>query len=598
MTFPETISSYISQEESSYQTRRVDIFDNFSWNMAEHIQTCLSFKYGKFLHASNELKFKSPFRNVTMKNLRLRYTAEDFDVKNVDLYIEDPQFHHLSFLIKKYYYDVFVIEHNLDKFFDDSKESHIDTGLALVKKGQGPLPEVINLQEIAFCDQTDVLGGPIGLKFEFSPAGLRAKAKLGWGDESKGATISIEELIVKADNKKDSGQSQHKNKNQTPGKNIEVYIVRGNLPETYLDDKGDNEELVNMVVIEAFYHDEEGRQSVTLFKQKEVENVFKKHTAEEVHKRACGLGGCEELVDAQIWSNFAEFHKTNMLKAASKIVLQTDDEALTNRNKVRDMENLEIITTADGKSISQIPTGSPNIQLFNEALINWDNYAQDVSGATDALLGKPPPAGSPFALQKLVVQEGKKPHEYRRGKFAKFQEEIHRDWIIPHIVREITKGKKFLSSLSGDEMIWLMDKVAFNRVVKRQWEDILNGREPEDRETAVQLEKENLLRGGNKVFLELIKNELKGVEIKIKINIAGKQEDLVELAGKTVDVLRQFLATPQLRQDPFALKLVSKVLEFAGMSPEDLASLTAIPVEAAPESATKPLKELAEPQKV
>src|SRR3990167_2007529 len=226
--------------------------------------------------------------------------------------------------------------------------------------------------------------------------------------------------------------------------------------------------LINQVQIVAFYRDENGKKGVTLYKSKEMEEVYKFFNAEEIYNRALGFGGVEELFDAIIWSNFAEIAKKDMLKAASKIIPWTTDDNLVNRQKIKNMDNLEWINLAEGKQIGLVPTGSPNIQLFTQSLQEWENHAREIGGATEALLGKQPPAGTPFRLQERVVFEGKGLHEYRQGKYAKFLEEVLRDWIIPQIAREIVKGKKFLATLSADEMQWLSDKIAVNRAAKAQ----------------------------------------------------------------------------------------------------------------------------------
>ena len=451
MNYPKDIFAYITQEENAYKTENVNIFDNYSWNMAYHIQMSVSFKLGKFVVATNDPQTKDPFRNIVLPILRLRYRAEDIDVKDIVLYVENPEKQHLSFLIKKYHDDVFTVENDLDSFFDKAKEEKIDLGGCLVKKGQKAVPEVIHLQEIAFCDQTDIMGSPIGLRFNLSPGKLRAKAKQGWGDPKNGATISIEDLLELSTREKDPAGTKASQENKTPGSNIEIYVVRGTLPESYLKDKGKEDELVDQVQIVAFYKGKKGRHGNILYRAKEVEGVYKFHNPEELYNRALGIGGVEELADSQIWTNYAEIHKTKMLRAASKVVFQTTDESFSNRNKIKDMENLEVVVTREGTNVGQIPTGSPNIQLFTQSLVEWEAHARELGGATDPLLGKQPPAGTPFRLQERVVFEGKGMHEYRRGKFGKFIEEIYRDWIIPHISREIVKGKEFLTSLSADE---------------------------------------------------------------------------------------------------------------------------------------------------
>ena len=157
MIFPETIHKYIQQEETSYQSRAIQLGDNYEWNMRDHITLSFHFKHGKYLNISNDLKTKPPFNNIILPILEFRYAAEDRDVKDIIFETEDPEKQHLSFLIKKYWDDVFTIENNLDEFLDDCVEEKVDMGGVLVQKGTGAVPEWLPLQTIAFCDQTDIL---------------------------------------------------------------------------------------------------------------------------------------------------------------------------------------------------------------------------------------------------------------------------------------------------------------------------------------------------------------------------------------------------------------------------------------------------------
>src|SRR3990167_8970392 len=137
------------------------------WNMYTHLVQSFNLKNGWFIDASNDLKTKHPFKNIITQILEFRYSAEDRDVKDILLYIEDPEKHHLSFLVKKYWENVFIVENDIDTFIDDIVEEKVDFGGCLVEKGIGAVPRAVGLREIAFCDQTDILGGPIGFKFNF-----------------------------------------------------------------------------------------------------------------------------------------------------------------------------------------------------------------------------------------------------------------------------------------------------------------------------------------------------------------------------------------------------------------------------------------------
>lgn len=600
MVFPESIFSYITLEETSYQTRKIQLGENWDFNMQEHLSVSFHMKYGKYLHSSNDLLTKQPKQNIIMPILEFRYAAEDRDVKDILFETEEPEKQHLSFLIKKYWDDVFTVENNLDDFIDDAIEEKVDYGGCLVKKSVGAVPELIPLQSIAFCDQTDILGGPIGFKFNFSPEALKRKAKLGWGDEKNGANITIDELVTLASQEKDSADNTNVgNQNKVTGKTIEVYVVRGTLPQAYL--KGhDMDNLVNQVQVVGFYYDKKNvKQGVTIFKSEEKEEVLKFHSPKKVFGRALGWGGVEALFDPQIWSDFAEIHKNNLLKAGSKITFFTDDANFVNRNKVRDMENLEV-TTIDPESrygIRQIPTASPNIQLFDRRVQELEDHAQKLAGVSDPLLGKQPPAGTPFRLQQQVVHEGKKPHERTAGKFDKFLEEILRDWVVPHMVREIVGGTEFISELSSEEMEYVMKRVPRNRAVKRQIEDVLNGKNPQPLEVLEEEERERLMTSGAKQVLKILKDEFKNVKLKVKIRVSSKQKDMASFVDKLGNVLQWYSGiTPEMRNDPTIQHIMNQIVEASGLPSASLGGLTSgmTTTPAAPASAGRPLKALTE----
>lgn len=599
MIFPASIFDYIKEEENIYQTKEIKIGENWNWNMANHISLSFHFKYGKFISLSNDPKIKPPFNNIILPILEFRYAAEDRDVKDIIFESEEPENQHLSFLIKKYFDDVFVIENNIDDFLDDAIEQNIDYGGLLIQKGKGAVPEVIRLQTVAFCDQTDMLGGPIGFKYNFSPEKLKTKAKVGWGDSKNGADHTIDQIITLATKKKnifnDSYDSQN---NQVTGKNIEIYIVRGELPEDYLDNNGDNDKLVNQVHVIGFYNDEKGKHGVTLYKSKETENILKFYTSKEIFNRALGWGGIEALIDPQILINSAEINKNNLLKSASKIVFYTDDQGYSSRNQIRNMENLQITAIEkDSKyGIRQIPTASPNINLFDQRIRELEDHAQKLAGVTDPLLGKQPPAGTPFRLQERITTEGKRPHERIAGKFDKFLEEIINDWIVPHIIKQIVKGKKFLSTLTSDQMQYILQHVPHNRAVRRQWEDVLSGRIPNDITIYEEEEKKRLIQNGSQHILEILEDEFKNVRMKVKIRVSSKQKDMALFVDKLVNLLKQYWTLPpEVKNDPVSLELLSQILEGSGISPASLGKIT-MGMSTNPqisESSTKPIKDFA-----
>jgi hypothetical protein len=580
------IYAFIIAQEAKFFVPISVIDGVWDWSMREHIKTSMAYKHGRLLTGNSDDK---PVKNITRPILNLAYRAEDIDVKDIHIYVNDYERFHLSFLIKKYHDEVFLKENDLDTFFDEIKEEKIDFGGALCKKMRGARPVKIPLQSIAFCNQSDILSAPFGIKHFMSIDALKDMELAGWGKPENNATVTVDELIALSYKQSPTNKSETKT-TTNPGEDIEVYEVRGYMPEEWIE----NNEVTNsnkyekQLQIVAFYILENGnKQGVTLYAKKDTENNIKYVSRDPIFGRALGFGGAEELFEPQVWTNYSEIRKKDMIDAAAKTILKTTDPGLATRGKVKDMENMEMLTLADGTDVSQVDTFPRNIRLFTEWMTEWEEHAQRTGSASDANLGDSPTSGTPFRLQQQVIAQGKGLHEYRRGKFAKFIEEIYQDWIIPHIASEIVKGSTFLAELTADEMEYISDCLMRSEINKFIIENILAGQVVD--ETMVEMQKEKIkqqfMQGGPKRFFRILKNEMKGVEMKVKVNVAGKQKDLVGVVDKLTNIFREVFANPQILDDPRAAKIFGKILEFSGLDPIDFQPL----------SYTKPKPQLSPP---
>lgn len=593
-----SIYKYVKSKESEYESDEVKLGDNWNWNMREHIQMIFHLKNGVFYTGEND--WMRAFKNVMRPLLRLSYWTEDIELKDVVFFIERANGRVLSFLIKKYHDEVYAREHDLDTLFDDITESDIDYGGALVQRGK-KAPEVTPLNAIAFCDQTDILGGPRAVKLTFSPDGIRRMKANGWGQESNGATITLDELATLSDNQKEALGSNETKTNTVPGKSIEVYIVRGPLPEHYLLDNDNMDDWYDQVQVIAYYTAKNKKQEgVTLYRKKAAEDDQLFHASEKIHGRGLGFSDGEMLLHPQIWTNFLTIHKMNLYEAASKAVLQTDDENYADANgNLRDMENLEITTLQEGRSIGFVPTvGGDNITVLSNGVNEWFEAAQLDASAFDPILGKEQSSGTTFRGQERTVAQGRGWHDRRRGQRAKFIETIYRKIIIPDIVKEILKGQKFLATLSTEELTWMSDQLATNYANSKIKEKIFNGEVPteEEKQLLIKTFKDGFLKNGNKRMLEILKDDFKDVEIKMGINVANKQKDLVNLSDKILSIFQFVFANPQAFQQAMQIPALAKsfqdILEFSGLNQSDFLTLMqAPPMEAIPTTTeTAPLQ--------
>lgn len=575
------IYSYVLTEESRFETEQVQVGDNWYWNFRNHVQLIFHLKNGIFYTGENN--WLRAFKNIMEPILNLAYWTEDIEVKDVTFYTEGEQDRALSFLIKKYHDEVYVKENNIDTLFDEITESDLDYGGVLVQKTDNPRPEVLKLVKVAFCDQTDILGGPFALKFHFSPSKLRKMAEYGWGEESNGATISIEDLITLADQTQ-TPAGQKGVKNNTPGKTIEVYIVRGDMPYDYLYDDGDEEYCPQIQIIAYYTGKEKRKEGVTLYRKEDTDDMVKFFTSKEIENRALGRGEAEGLLHPQIWTNFLTIHKMGLIESGAKVPLYTDDPNYTTKNKIQDMENLEITTIDDGKRIFQVPTASPlNVQIIQAAVSEWYDQAQLQGAAFDPIMGKQPVSGTTFRGQERNVAQGKGLHDRRRGQRAKFIEEIYRDWILDDLIKGILKGKKFMASLSFDEMKYVMESVVTNVTNDRVKQLILEGKTPTQDEIDLfsQLTREEFKKKGDSYMFEILKGEFEDVKLRMGINVAGKQKDLAALSDKILSILQFAFQNPPLFQQtlqiPGMAKSFGDILEFSNIGQADFMALLQSP---------------------
>lgn len=578
MDYFSSIFEYITTQESLYE-KSIAVNKVWHWSMKDHILTTDLYTNSQLLNGKTDF---TPIKNITRPILNLEHRTEAIEVKDVQIYVDEPSQFHLSFLVKRYHDDVFVVENDLDTFFDDLNISRIDYGGGLSKKMLGPCPEVVPMQSIAFCDQTDILSGPLGLKHYYSPDQLLKMAKFGWGDEKNGATVSIPDLISlsRSEKKGDSASTNVK----TPGRYIEVYEVHGNLPKIFADVNDSSGEYETRIYICAFYQlkNSDRKQGVILYTAPEKESPFKLIKRDAVHGRGLGFGGAEELFEAQVWTNYDMIRVNDMLDGASKTILKTTDPMVASRNKIRDMDNLEIIELAMGTDLSQVDTFPRNLQIFERSIAEWENHAQQMAAANEAIQGENPAAGTPFKLQQLVTTEAHGLHDYRKGQYAKHIESIYRDWIIPHIEREICKGTQFLSQLSLEELQYVVDALVNNQVEAAKKEYVLsNGglaMTPEMEQQLVVGIQTKLKRQGSKYFIQILKGEFSGMSLAVKVDVAGKQKDLSGMVDKLTNVFKTVIANPYILQSPPIAAMFNKIIEAAGLDPIDLSNFKVPPL--------------------
>lgn len=563
-----TLHEYITSEENAWLTTDVQLTDSKSWNMHDHIERCFNVSNGWFHQGKND--GLRPYNDIVTPIIDVAFRTEGFDVKDIIPYVNQAKQAHKSFLIKKYH-PQWARTNKIDTFIDDVVESSIIYDLVLMKKpAKGKAPEVVSLQTIAFCDQTDVLAGPIAFKHQYSQQDLSAMK--GVWDENK-----IDELIVMSSFVKE-GQTTATQTQKTPSKYIKIYEIHGDLPEAWIKEGGSKYKFIPQMHIVGFYDTKDGKQGITLFsgESKPVRKTFKALKIDRVRSfgRACGRSIVERLFEPQTWTNYDGIRLKEILDGAALSLFQSASNKVHGQ-KLSSLKTNTILEIEDGKPVTKIDTYTgANANEFSGHQDKLAQSARALGAASEASLGVNPTAGTPFALQNLIVQQGEGIHEYRRGKIATFfADELYKDWFLEMMVSDLKKGVIFNEELSLDEMLQIGDAIAKNSAAQQIIDNIITtGKVPtvEEKDTLVEQMKELFVKSDNRKFFEIVKEDMDGIPVAVKVNVAGKQRYMAQNADRLSKLISNILQNPQaFAQIPGLAKAYNELLEESGMSAID-----------------------------
>ena len=570
------IYQYIKSEETNYQTTPITVIEGYDWSMFKHCKLTTLYINSVYETGNSDDK---PYKNIILDKINLQHRAIEFDVKDVQVFVDNPENYYKSLLTRKYH-TRWARQNNMGKFFNDLADTFTDFGGVLVKNVNDVKPEIVPFHKIAFCDQTDIISGAICIKHFYTPSQM--KGQKGWIKEEVQRAISI--ALEKGSSYKETAQT--KQQNSTPTPYIEVYELHGEFENEWLLDhysedenlasdlKGD--EYSRQMHIVAFYKDEKNNDcGITLYRGREYENPFKLALRDEIPGRGLGRGGVEELFEAQVWTNYNEIRQKELLDQASKIVYQTADKGFTTRNKTNNLQQGQILVYNDSP-LQQVNTQSVNFPLFINKSNAWDEHAKTIAGAGDMISGANQAiSGVPFRLGMMLNQEAHSLHKYRKQKLALFVQELYRDWILKFLVEKMKNKQTFMDVLSLEDMDQLANNVAVNEANKyikdKMWN--LEVIDPAVVEKLKETEFNNFKAKGDKRFFRILQNELTGLPIDVDVTITGEQKNNAFVAEKLSSIFGQIAQNPTILENPDMRRLFNEILEVSDLSPIQYSSV-------------------------
>lgn len=251
----------------------------------------------------------------------------------------------------------------------------------------------------------------------------------------------------------------------------EVYEVHGMMPESYLTDNDEDEDLVQQVQIVSFQGTESGEpEDYTLYRGREAKHPY--HIAHLIKEdgRTLAIGAVEHLFEAQWMVNHSAKQMKDQLDLASKLIFQTSDGNFVNQNVLNNIENGQILVHNVNQPLTQL-SNQPNIAAMQSFAGQWEALGNRINGISEAMLGETPKSGTAWRQTEAILQESRSLFELMTENKGLALEDILREHVIPHIKKKLNNSDE-IAAILDDYQIEKIDTMYIKSEATRRLNEI------------------------------------------------------------------------------------------------------------------------------
>lgn len=447
-----------------YENGMITLSDDIEFSMRNTVKQITHYILSKYMDGgSNNNKdsrtgARRPFRNIGNSIVDLEWRAKNIDRKSIEGHAKDGDYI-FSLVINKELQQ-WMQDANFGETIDGFQRKESEYGSVLMKKTETEDELIIETTSWSTMsvDPRDITNGMKVDRNYLSPLELKKKRGI-WDEEHEGES-AIDAVL--AAHKKSHKSSKVENR-------IEVLDIEGEFekrtvyPDDYEqdDEAGDEIGLYNLIVAIV------KNKKYCLYKTELKESRYKHKARKAVEERDFGMGVWEELFEPQIWTNEAVIDEHEALGIAGKVVVKTNKKGLPSALSLINGEVLEMDANEYFEAVQLRPNALPD---FQRVVDNWFLNTQRDQSAYPGVTGEQPKASTPYQSLALQAAQGGSIFNKRRDGDGFFLgDEIIMGWVIPFLVKRITKKHKLTASYSKQELE-LLDRAIrefhSNRVAK------------------------------------------------------------------------------------------------------------------------------------
>jgi hypothetical protein len=383
-------------------------------------------------------------------------------------------------------------------------------------------------------------------------------------------------------------ETTKKQKKDNKNSYFKIYEVHGKLPLSYLTDKDKDDDVFvqQMHIISYMASTTKGEyDEFTLYKGREEKDPYMLTSLLPTTDGSISLdGSVKNLFDAQWMVNHTAKAIKDQLDLASKLIFQTADGNFVGQNALFAIESGDILVHELNKPLTQVNNNSHDITSLQNFGGQWKQLSAEINGISDAMLGVAPKAGSAWRQTEALLQESHSLFEIMTENKGLALEEMLRTYIIPFLMKKMNNSKEVTATLDLHGIKQIEKKYVKNKAIinsnKQIIDTVLKGEiatQPDMAQMQADVQGQ-LNEQGNKRFfapseMKTWKDEFKGLETDIEIEITGEQQDKQAMFA-TLNTALVAVTNPNFANNPKAQFIVDKILTATGhVSPVELSSI-------------------------
>ena len=561
-----------------YDNGTIPLSEDIPFSMKGTVKQITHYILSKYLNGGSDnvdpvTKQRRPFRNIGNAIVDLEWRAKNIDRKSIEAHALDGDYL-FSLVVQKELHQ-WMKDNNFGETIDAIQRKESEYGSVLVKKTETKDELVIEpvSWSTARVDPRDIAHGMKVDAHFLSPLELKEKRGV-WDDDA------IDDVLAAA---------KRAFKSEKGEKRIEVLDIetqcekRTVYPEEYDDNDEAGDEIALFNVILAVVKDKK----YCLYRTELKETRYKHKARKSVEGRDFGMGVWEELFEPQIWTNEAVIDERESLSLGGKVAIKTNKK---NVPSALSLMNGEIIELDAGEYFEPVQLRSNALPDFQRVVDSWFQNTQRDQSAFPGVSGEEPKASTPGISLELQAAQGGSIFNKRRDSDGFFLGEIIVDWVMPFLIKRITKEHVLTAAYSKKELELIDRSIREMHSNAEAKENTLSGKLfTQDDKEAVELSvQQELDKQGNKRKLFIPKGwiTLDKVKQKTRFDITDEMSDDQRRLNAIATALGNLPPG-----DPARVPLVEEMMEYSGLSPATFGiSPSASPAPASKPRAAKPTR--------